>query len=102
MGRSHLDFSAGSTTGRADEDDSGMGLGSGTVHITGLVKHSFVRLAQLVSHIWPTGLWGINVQLIPLPLLGFTRYDNTACDRICPGNAHDTVDETLPTRSTTE
>ena len=30
-------------TGRADEDDLVVGLGSGTIHITGLVKHSFVR-----------------------------------------------------------
>ena len=42
MGRSHLDSFAGST-GRADEDDSIVGVGSGIIHITGLVKHSFVR-----------------------------------------------------------
>ena len=31
-------------TGRADEEDSVVGLGSGTIRIiTGLVKHSFVR-----------------------------------------------------------
>ena len=36
---------------RADEDNLVVGLGSGTIHITGLVKHSFVRLAWLVSHI---------------------------------------------------
>ena len=42
MGRSHLDSLAGSTE-RADEDDSGVGLGSGTIHITGLVKNYFDR-----------------------------------------------------------
>ena len=35
-----------------------MGLSSGAIHITGLVKHLVVRLAQLVSHVWPTGLLG--------------------------------------------
>ena len=39
--RSHLESLADST-GRADEDDSVVGLGSGIIHITGLVKHSFV------------------------------------------------------------
>ena len=44
MGRSHLDSLAGST-GRADEADAVVGLGSGAIHITGLVEDSFVRLA---------------------------------------------------------
>ena len=35
--------------GRADEDHSDVGLDSGSVHITGLVKHLVMRLAILVS-----------------------------------------------------
>ena len=57
IGWSHLDFLARSTE-RADEDHSGVGLGSGTIHITGLLEHSFVRHVQLVSHIRRTGLLG--------------------------------------------
>ena len=38
----------------------GRGLGSGTVHIAGVVKHWFVRLARLVSHNRrPKGLLGV-------------------------------------------
>ena len=36
-------------TGRADEDHSGVDMGSGTIHITGLVKHLVMRLATSVS-----------------------------------------------------
>ena len=36
-------------TGRADEDHSGVSLGSGTIHTTGLVKHLVKRLATSVS-----------------------------------------------------
>ena len=35
-------------TGRADEDHSGVGLGSGTIYITGLVKYLVMRLASMV------------------------------------------------------
>ena len=38
-------------TERADENRSGVGLGSGIIDITGLVKSLVVRLAQFVSHI---------------------------------------------------
>ena len=37
----------------------------------------------------------------PLPwFTASTTMTNIACDRICPGNAHNTVDETSPTRRT--
>ena len=42
--RVYLGFIAGGT-GRADEVRSGVGLGSSAIHITGLIRHSFVRLA---------------------------------------------------------
>ena len=35
---------------RSDEVHLVRGLGSGTVHIAGAVKHWFVRLAWLISH----------------------------------------------------
>ena len=59
IGRSHLDFLAGST-GRADENDSGVGLGSSTIHVTVLVKRLVVRLAWLVSHLDREVFWGVR------------------------------------------
>ena len=52
---------------------TGRGLGSGTVHIAGAVKHWFVRLAWLVSHNRrPEAFWGFcfnNWSSRPLPRL---------------------------------
>ena len=45
----HLEFRKLGCTGRADEDPLDAGLDSGTIHITGLVKHLVMRLATLVS-----------------------------------------------------
>ena len=45
----HLKFRKLGCTGRAVEDHSDVGLDSGSVHITGLVKRLDVRLATLVS-----------------------------------------------------
>ena len=71
----------------------GSGLGFGTVHIPGAVKHWFVRLAWLVSHNkqGPKGIWGsINNWLAAHP---FTRYMTCGPP---PKNAYDTVDVPTP------
>ena len=47
----HLKFRKLGCTGRADEDHSDVGLDSGSIHITGLVKHLVMRLATLAHDI---------------------------------------------------
>ena len=81
----HLKFREGGCTGRADEDRSDVGLDSGTLHITSLVKHLVMRLAILVSNdIRPTGLLGypFNVLVaVPTRFIRSTTMTDIACDQ---------------------
>ena len=61
MGRSHLD-SLAVCAGRGAEVHSDVGLGSGAIHITGLIRRLFVRLATLVPQQFDRQVFEVFVQ----------------------------------------
>ena len=93
MGESQLDSLAGST-GRADEDDLGVGLGSGTIRVTGLVKYPFVRQQ------FDRQAFGVSVQRSsdPCPSTFFPR-STTKTDVACGQTSQETptIQWTKPT-----
>ena len=90
-------FIVAGRTGREVVKCLGRGLGSGTVHIAGAVKHWFVRLAWLVSHNRrPEAFWRFrfnNRMTGPSPV---ARYDQTITCGQTPKNAYNTVDVPSP------
>ena len=94
MGRSCLFPCLAGSSGRGDKDYLVVGLGSGTIHITGLVKHSFVRQQ------FDRQAFRVSVQrpsAAPSPgLYTHYYYDRHSVWLDFPGNAHDTMDETSP------
>ena len=81
------------STGRADEVRSGVGLGSGAIHITCLVKHSFVRQQ------FDRQTFGVCVQrssAVPTHFDTLYYYDKRSVWSDFPGNAHHTLDGVQP------